>query len=69
MLDSPAFRRWGWWAALVACFVVIVPGAPFRDALGAQIGGVAFLLAVVAVVRQWREARTSPPAPPAAGRS
>ena len=57
IVTSPLFSRFGWWASLVLVVAAIVPGAPLRDAIGASMGGIAFLSALGAVILHHIEAR------------
>ena len=67
--DHPMFRRFGFWVCLVLIFAAISPGAPIR-AVGAAMGGIAFLMGLVAAI--WNqllprmETRFSRKAPPKA---
>ena len=51
VLAHPLFRAWGWWAAVVLVLVATVPGAYFRGATGAAMGGIAVVIALVAAIR------------------
>ena len=56
ILANPTFQRWGWWAALALVIFATAPGAPFRNAGGAQLGGIAVLTALLAAIRNTRRA-------------
>ena len=58
ILDHPLFQRWGWWVSLILVFAAIIPGAPMR-ATGAGMGGIAFLIAIAAVVLHRRERKAA----------
>jgi hypothetical protein len=57
VVDSPLFAKAGWWVSLVLVVVAILPGAPLRDALGASMGAIAALIALVAVLIHQAELR------------
>ncbi|KQT53804.1 MULTISPECIES: hypothetical protein [unclassified Aureimonas] len=61
--EHPFFRRFGYWISLGLAFAAMSPGAPTR-ATGAAMGGVAFLMVLVAAV--WQQLLPRMIAPPAA---
>jgi hypothetical protein len=64
--DDLLARRWlpryGYWLAVAMLFFCAVPGAPFRNALGAILGLVAVALGIVAAILQRRARAGTPPA-------
>jgi hypothetical protein len=53
--QSPAFDRFGWWAAIVAVFACASPAS--ASAPGGDIGILCTLLTIVAAVLHWRARR------------
>ncbi|KQT44541.1 hypothetical protein ASG43_14515 [Aureimonas sp. Leaf454] len=49
--EQTQFRRFGYWVALILVFATLSPGAPTQGA-GAGLGGIAFLMAMVAAIWQ-----------------
>ncbi len=45
------------WACAALVFLGRLPGAPFREAFGAQLGGIAVVLALLAAIRNLLEER------------
>jgi hypothetical protein len=64
-VQRPWFIRFGYWIGVAMLFACCLPGAPFRQALGAALGFIAIFIGVWAAVLHGRAVKAAKP--PATG--